>query len=487
MPRTCLSFVPRTPALLTCWAILSAACSSDHKTGPGDDSPLDGAADDASQTEQDASAVPDDAGRPPRADGSVPPEEDASTDDAGEPPGLPPWSAGSQPWELVPEDEVLETCRLDPEALKAADAILDTPWAVVRYGKLCHQFRAEGLRASPAWSATKTLGALATGIVAYETRNLTKTDRKTGPLSDTDRVDHWLDSFEYNPNAQIAHVLAMIAHNEDLSYNDELPARHRVMEYDTVGQVQINTLSDIMNVAIAQDPTRLGANLDEFIRRFLFDKLGLANSTWDGNNSFKALGFGWNTDIYDMAKVGQLMLRDGVWKGERIVDKEWVYRMTHPSFEDTNTAYGYLTWLNASSGWTIGMTNLPDVGLGPLQPGPCAPVAVYKQHPHGLSEAPSCLYSAPWSCEQTYDVGVWQAIGLAGQVIQGHRGLDLVVVGKDLTVKETKENNLLANPSGKLWDALRPAVVKGDPKYKGNESAFCAAYGKNNYAPDLVD
>src|SRR5581483_7864298 len=41
--------------------------------------------------------------------------------------------------------------------------------------------------------------------------------RKTGPLSDTDRVDRWLDAFTYNKDAQVAHVLAMVAASPSLA------------------------------------------------------------------------------------------------------------------------------------------------------------------------------------------------------------------------------------------------------------------------------
>lgn len=393
-----------------------------------------------------------------------------------------PWDPGPLPWERVPEHQVLETCRLDPAALAAADAALNTPWAVIRYGKLCHQFKAEGMAPRNAWSVTKTLGALVMGMVAYETRALPK------PLSDEDRVDHWLDTFSYNPEARIAHVLAMIAHNESLAYGE------RTMEYDTFGTVQIDSLSTIMNLALAQDGARLG-DLAQFTQWFLFDKLGMAHSAWPSDTAEKPLGFGWSTDVFDMAKLGQLMLRGGEWNGERLLSSEWVYRMTHPSFEDANTGYGYLTWLNASAGWTIGVSSLlgeealPELpGVGAVNPGPCAPVALHEHYPHGLSTAPDCLYGAVRDCEQQYDVGVWQAVGLLGQVIQGHRGLDMVVVGMDLTKDEgvTEDLRNVTSPSAKLWDALRPAVILGDPTYAGDEAAFCAAYGNNAYAPDLV-
>jgi hypothetical protein len=56
----------------------------------------------------------------------------------------------------------------------------------------------------------------------------------------------------------------------------------------------------------------------------------------------------------------------------------------------------------------------------------------------------------------------------------GHRGLDLVVVAKDLEDRQAA-----------LWDAVRPAVVARDPVFPGDEVAFCAAYDASDHAPDL--
>jgi hypothetical protein len=78
-----------------------------------------------------------------------------------------------------------------------------------------------------------------------------------------------------------------------------------------------------------------------------------------------------------------------------------------------------------------------------------------------------------------FDVGVWNAVGMGGQVIQGHPGLDMVIVGRDVTGGTGP-----AAPA-KLWHAVRPAVIAADPTYPGNEQAFCDAYGSNSYAPDL--
>jgi hypothetical protein len=376
----------------------------------------------------------------------------------------------------VAQADVLGVCKLDPAKLAAADAALNVPWAIVRYGRLCHEFKSATMVPAEAWSTTKTLGAVVAGAVAYQTKSIANTGRKTGPFGDEDRVDRWLDTFTYNKEAHVAHVLAMVAQNTNLTLGQ------KTMSYDTIGTVQINSLSDMLNVAIRQDQTRLGVSLEDFTQRFVYGPLGMHDSTWSNGAPDKIFAYSWSTTVRDMARVGLLLLNHGIWAGQRVLADEWIYRMTHPSFEDANTGYGYLTWLNSASNHHYGGIPGAPVGLqqGPQSPGPCAPVAVYPTHPHGLSDSPDCNYSAPHACPQPMDVGVWQAVGLQGQVIQGHRGLDMVIVVRDLTP-------LGSGPAapGLLWDAVRPAVIAGDSRFKGDEAAFCAAYGSNTYAPDM--
>jgi hypothetical protein len=391
-----------------------------------------------------------------------------------------PSDPGAGPWVPVAREDVRRVCRLDPDALDRADEMLDTPWLVVRYGRLCHAYKTAGKTPTEAFSAAKLLGATVTGAVAYQTRELEKKGRKTGPFSDDDRVDSWLDDVRYNRDAHVAHVLGMVAHNKDLSVGK------RSRQYDTFGWVQLDSLAPMLNAAIAQDAARLGDDLDDFVKRHFFGPLGMRESTWSDGMANKAFGWTWATTPSDMARLGLLILRGGIWSGQRLVDEQWTYRMTHPAFEDADTGFGYCTWLNASSNWTMGEVAVPagwegDIGKRPRFPGPCAPVAVHEQHPHGLSRSADCNYAEPYSCAQKYDVGVWQSIAGFGKVIQGHPGLDMVLVGWDVT-----PDDFFAMPSaGKLWDAVRPAVIAADPTYAGDEAGFCAAYGANQYAPDL--
>jgi len=379
----------------------------------------------------------------------------------GNPPLIDP---GSDPWDPVPENRVAEECGLEPALLRAADQELDEAYAVVRYGKLCHEYYPQGAAGAAAvdhvFSTTKTLGALVTGMVAWQTRDIPHSGRKTGPLSDQDRVDHWLDEFDFNPEAHLAHVLAMVAHNADLSFGA------KTHTYDTTGSVQINRLSDVLNTAIAQDSDRLGGNLEQFVQRFLYQPLGMRDSTWSDGRPDKVFAYSWNTTVRDMARVGLLMLNGGSWSGERLLSEECIRRMTHPSFEDANTGYGYLTWLSSDSNYTFG-------GLlgGSKRQGAADPPALHVGYPHGLSGAPDCLYEPPYDCEQRLDVGVWYASGMGGQFIVGHSALDLVLVIKDFGVKRPPE----------LWRIVRPALVALDETFAGDEESFCAAYADGSY------
>jgi hypothetical protein len=362
---------------------------------------------------------------------------------------------GTGPWTLVSAANVASECKLDPSALQAANRTLGLSYAIVRYGKLCHEYYPSGRdSASQVYSTTKTLGSLTVGALIHQTKNIpVTTTRKRGPLGEFQRVDHWLDSFSFQQASTTAHVLGMVsAASPNLNYPN------RVFRYDTVGSEAINRLSDVINTVVAQDSTRLGSNIGTFFTRFLATPLGLENSTWGSSNTSKNFATSWQTTIRDMARVGLLMNNGGVWNGQRIVDVNYLYNLGHTSFEDANTRYGYLTWLNEAD--------------------TCAPKPQYRAYPHGpVSNAPSCLRTGGCPAQQ-HDVGVFFAAGLGGQYIIVHRGLDMVIVVKDSGGQSGEE-------PGRFWQAIRPAVVALDPTYRGNNTGFCAAYSAGNYAPDL--
>ena len=358
---------------------------------------------------------------------------------------------GTGPWDLVAEAQVQDVCRLDPELLQQVVMRQDQSFAIVRYGRLCFvsgENASDGPGVSHLFSATKTLGALLTGAVMYQTRDLPQSSASMGgPLLQWDRMDKWLDLTtlpsrgRVNPDATVAHVLGMVGYSDDLSFGQK---RHR---YDADGSREINYLIRVIDNVVKQDPQRFGADAVE-VKDRLFAKLGFEDSSW--NVDF--FGYSWYGSLLDMARLGLLALHGGIYNGERLVDSEYIYNMTHPAFEDGSTRYGYLTWLNG---------------------GTCQPRAIHASYPHGISEASDC---ADGNCDQDNDVGVWSAIGAGGQYIVGHRGLDMVVVGK----------NWGSGGGEELFDLVLPSIVAADPRFMGDQEAFCEAYARGAYAPDLV-
>ncbi len=61
-------------------------------------------------------------------------------------------------------------------------------------------------------------------------------------------------------------------------------------------------LNDVVAEAIAQDPA-LGSSVHEFLVRYLFEPLGMRQSSWDGEAPDKNFAFGWSSTARDMVLV----------------------------------------------------------------------------------------------------------------------------------------------------------------------------------------
>jgi putative cell wall-binding protein len=360
---------------------------------------------------------------------------------------------GAAAWERVPRERVAEECGLDPDLMEQADALLaPRPYAIVRYGKLCWEARGTDEVYHVA-SITKTMGALMVGLAATRTT-----------LSDTDPIDRWVDPSDWplvNPEATLANALSMNAYNPVLAY----PLKQWM--YDILGDREIDLLMGAVDAVLAEQPQAFPGVSDRvgLVQSELFDRLGMASSSWEG----ETIGFSMESTVRDMARMGLLIGRRGVYGGERLIDAEYMYRMTHPTFEDANTGYGYLTYNNADLGWFYSTGTADPV---------CSPVAVWPHYPHRpFFEAANDHGGAATRTDMVYDIGVNWAAGAGGQRITTHRGLDLVMVIRDEATNEGHKS---------VWNAIRPALVALDPVYQGDEAAFCEAYRSSRYAPDLL-
>ena len=368
----------------------------------------------------------------------------------------------------MPRDRLIAECGLDPDLLDATEPnIAGTPFVVIRHGKLCWEGGPPGgsTEKYQVYSVTKTFGAMLFGMVAT----------RSTKLSDEDPVTDWIPPEELgaiNPKAKLAHVLAMVSTNADLG-----PGRKGAWSYDTFGSREINRLLNVMDRAIAGEPDKFPGvkNTVEFAQKELFEPLGMTSSSWAGAGIASDLF----SNVHDMAKLGELVLRRGRWNGRQLIDEEYLYRMTHPAFEDVNTGYGYLTYVNAADNWSY-PTSTADTH--------CAPYGQWPSYPHRpLYESPNSNGGVPGERRQTHDIAHTFASGTGGQKFTVYRGLDMVIAIRNGAASAGEGGTAVDQFPGHktVWNALRPAMLALDPIFKGDEDGFCAAYRRSDYAPDL--
>ena len=392
---------------------------------------------------------------------------------------------GAAPWKQVPLSRVAKECGLSPALLqKAAPKMALSPYAIIRYGKLCAsggslKARTETYEVN---SAAKTFTALLFGVIATRTdvdENTFVRDWLSEADQSVDLIATGLTRPPLNPDARVFHLLTQTGHNVDLHYGRRLP-----WFYDAAGSFGMNSLVLLMDKVVQANPKAFPGSKSarDVARNEIFKPLGMTHTDWDGVVASHTL----YSNVFDMAKLGELMLRKGRWGNKQIVSEDYLYRMTHPQVEDVHTGYGYLTWLNADKG----VAALFDFKTDRI----CAPFAGWKRYQHAPTfEAPNDNGGAPFHTNR-YDDGVFWADGAGGQFTYVHRGLDLVIVTRDDEAaqkddpesQERGKDNVTGLEYHRMWRLLRPSLIALDPRYKGNEAAFCKAYRESTYAPDYL-
>ena len=98
-----------------------------------------------------------------------------------------------------------------------------------------------------------------------------------------------------------------------------------------------------------------GQRMDAYAKTRLLEPLGITNYQWDFINPDMIHASG-NLQLRprDMAKLGYLYLKGGVWQGKRIVSEAWVRESTRQHAHAPGGGYGYQWWVRtyASGGKT---------------------------------------------------------------------------------------------------------------------------------------
>ena len=124
-----------------------------------------------------------------------------------------------------------------------------------------------------------------------------------------------------------------------LQFTIDLPMLHdpgAVSSYCSMGTVLV---AEIISQAS-------GMPIDRFAAQYLFEPLGITQHRW-GHTSNKAV-IPAAKRLYmtsrDLAKIGKLIMDNGVWYGSQIVSKSWLTESTSMKTQLAGRAYGYLWW-----------------------------------------------------------------------------------------------------------------------------------------------
>lgn len=99
-----------------------------------------------------------------------------------------------------------------------------------------------------------------------------------------------------------------------------------------------------------------GMTTCEFAHRYLFEPLGMEAEFWgvDPRGYFTG-GHSVSMTARELARFGQLFLKEGRWQGEQIVPGWWAVASTSPQVDIGNNyaGYGYYWWLNRIAGYDM--------------------------------------------------------------------------------------------------------------------------------------
>jgi CubicO group peptidase (beta-lactamase class C family) len=233
---------------------------------------------------------------------------------------------------------------------------------VVKDGKLVWETylrtRADQRRAAPIQSATKSVTSLVFGI-ALDRGDVASVDLTLGEIfpDELEGLDHrkreitfddlltmrsgldfgnddfWADHLDDEPKNRVRYML------EKPLYADP-GAKYEYRDTDP------QLVSDAL--------TRLTGSTElEIAEETLFPALGIENFYWEPWPDGVTLGAAGLLLIpRDLAKLGQMVLDRGLWKGERVVSDEWlsVSTIEHVETDQTNPfggkfGYGYYWWI----------------------------------------------------------------------------------------------------------------------------------------------
>lgn len=257
-------------------------------------------------------------------------------------------AAPAAAWErATPAEAGMDEAKLQ-EALDHGSANLGFAVRVYRHGCLVGEDRAAALNRNQrfeSWSIAKSVTALLFGRAM--TKGFVSPDDPVGSLIPEASADHgriklldlltmtsgllWNGFRDYN----------VFTNNRDRLHDAlTLPKVHEPGRYYEYHQSPVALLAEAVARAVDEDTVA-------FLQRELMEPVGIKAGSWQWTRDGKGriLGYmGVQMRPDDYGRLGELLRRDGVWNGKRLLSHEFVARATSAS--RTNGCYGWLIWTN---------------------------------------------------------------------------------------------------------------------------------------------
>lgn len=265
----------------------------------------------------------------------------------------------NQEWQTGTPSEV-NIDNLDNAITSAGNIPRFTSLLVVRNGKLVVEEYFHGFYADSTHdvrSVTKSVLSVLVGIALDE-----------GYFNSLDEtIDNYLTAPEFSltetqKSITVRHLLTMSSGFQwdewtSSSYNDwilsgdhtgyllGLPNQYMPGEQFTYNSAAVHLLGVVVEKAV-------GMKLYQFADQYLFNKIGIEGEKWEGlSGNYANGGSGIDLKPRDLARIGQLILQEGVSGNQTIVSEEWISEATTSKYSWAfnygalkNYSYGYLWW-----------------------------------------------------------------------------------------------------------------------------------------------
>ena len=261
-----------------------------------------------------------------------------------------------------------------PGDLNAIDRRLQgansTCFAIIRDGKVVREsyFRGSDEETpTSAYSVTKSFTSVLVGIAADK-----------GDLSLDDKASKYIPEWRGTPSKRVT-IRDLLSNTSGRHW--DLATDYQKMAFGvpdkttfsiglgqdeppgkvwTYNNSAIQTLQAVLKKATGAEPAEYG-------QKYLFDPLGMRNSSWGSDEIGNSTTFtGIVTTCLDLARFGLLMLHHGEWNGKQIVSSRFVDEATGEASSKLNAAYGLLWWVN-DKGTVLGAAAALGGGTGAQQ------------------------------------------------------------------------------------------------------------------------